>query len=85
MSSVRQEVGQDFPTWSRGLWPDKSHLWSVSVGPLFFCSAVEVFLCFFSPLYVVFLLLSRQRPLRRGVEGDVDGGECGRQDLLIQG
>lgn len=47
MSSVRQEVGQDYPTWSRGQWPDKSHLWSVSVGPLFFCSAVVVFLCFF--------------------------------------
>lgn len=30
-SSVRQEVGQGFPTLSRGPWPDKSHLSNVSV------------------------------------------------------
>lgn len=45
MSSVRQEVGQDFHTLSRGPWPDKSPSSSVSVSlvpPLSRCYCVIV-------------------------------------------
>lgn len=75
MSSVRQGVGQDFPTLSRGPWRDKSPLLSVSVSlvPPFF-RPIDAF----SLLHIIFLLLHRQRPLWGSLEGDVDGGERGR-------
>lgn len=55
MSFVHPGVGQGCHIWSRGPWPDKSHLSSVSVSilPQFFslfclllCSCVIVSLCF---------------------------------------
>lgn len=58
MSSVRQGVGQDFPTWSRGPWPDKSPLSSVSVSlvPPFLHPTI-VSLMGFLLLHIIFLLL----------------------------
>lgn len=37
MSSVRQEVGQGCPIWSKGLWPDRFHSLSVLVSLLHQC------------------------------------------------
>lgn len=85
MSFVRQGVGQGCPIWSRGLWPDKSHLWNVSVSLLpHHCCFLTLFCVL---LYSCILCPSvfRKRQVWGGVEGNLDGGKCGCQDLLLQG
>lgn len=79
-NSVHREVGPGCHTWSKERWQGKSPWWSV---------LVRLFL----HLLLRFTVRStshlcsgcRQRQIWGGLEGHLDGGECGRQDLLLQG
>lgn len=81
MNSVHQEVGPGSHTWSKEQWQGKSPWWSVLVRLL-----LHLLLWFTLRLTSHFLCsVCRQRQVWGSLEGHLDGRECGRQDLLLQG